>query len=298
MIEDELRTLLQDRSARGPDNPGRTAEVRSRVRRTRRRRVGAGVLCLAGLAVVGVLSAGAMARLHTLPPALPVAPPLFDREVQPTIAGFEVLATGLLNAPRTFGARPIGDGRPYLLAVHCQRPGILTVTGTDRVAWSIDCRTAVGAAYEGAVRLTAAQGHALLATAAGSGVTPADNLLAEPHGGGTWAFAVLAAGLPDWLPVGDAGRPAALDGRQHPAGGTFRLIPQDSKVVVHTSCAVGVILTFRTTGGRFLASGNCSAGFVFDLAAVAGPGAPPGEPVSLVVQRSGRDTDQWQVLSY
>jgi hypothetical protein len=93
-----------------------------------------------------------------------------------------------------------------------------------------------------------------------------------------------------------------LDGRKHPSGGTFSVKPDGDKVNFQAVCVDGVVLSVRTVSGRLLASRTCSSGgnpindvlrFEVRLSDVTGPGAGPADPVTLMVERTGLDTDQW-----
>ncbi|HVQ94070.1 MAG TPA: hypothetical protein VMU51_23730 [Mycobacteriales bacterium] len=299
-IEDDVRTLLADSVSTSPDNPERVAAVRGRVAGIRRRRVAGLAGGLAALTAIGVLGAGPVARLsHPDPrPSALAAPPYFDRSgVEPVVSGYEPLASGLLNGePRRFGALWAPDGRSYLLVVHCAEPGILTVTNQNGLTYQVPCYTKVGDGYEGALALTSVEGTVLLQgylTETG----PISNLTVEPGTAGLWAFGLLVASGPNWLPMADVWRTNRYNGWERAATGTFTVTPVRGQVSWTAECVDGVVLTFRTAAGALLASAGCtgSIDFHFSLAEAAGPGARDGRPVRITVQRTGRDTNQWLI---
>jgi hypothetical protein len=301
-IEDAVRTLLAERVTAGPDNPERVAAVHDRVGGIRRRRAAGLAAGLAAVAAVGVLGTGPVSRLvrtDPRPAALPAAPPFFDPTgSEPAVAGYETIAAGLLNGqPRRFWALLAPDGRPYLLVVHCAEAGTLTVTGVNGAVRRVPCFTRVGDGYEGAVSLTGVEGTVLLQGFGQVNATVGWNLSAEPSSPGVWAFGVLAAGEPNWLPQADVEGPSRYRGWEQPATGTFTVTPAHGQVSWTAACVDGVMLTFRTAAGALLDKAGCtgSIDFHFPLAEVAGPDAPADRPVRITVEKAGRDTNQWLI---
>jgi hypothetical protein len=301
-IEDAVRALLAGRVADGPENPERVVAVRGRVAGIRRRRV-AGLVCgLAVLTAIGLLGAGPLTRLADTDPrpaAPPMAPPYFDPTgTQPAVAGYETLDSGLLNGqPRRFWALWSPDGRPYLLVARCARAGTLTVTGTSGAVRQVPCSTKVSDGYEGALALTGLEGTVLLQSFGGSDGAGSGNLIVTPGGPGLWAFGILAASEPDWLPRGDVFASTRYRGWEQPATGTFTVTPKDGQVSWTAECVDGVVLTFRSAAGALLATAGCTGSIDFHvpLAEAAGPDAPADRPVRITVEKTGRDTNQWLI---
>jgi D-serine deaminase-like pyridoxal phosphate-dependent protein len=110
--------------------------------------------------------------------------------------------------------------------------------------------------------------------------------------------------LPDLAPD----QTPLLNGRRHPAGGAVMVsVPAgsaDAAFVINGQCVDGLVLTFRT-GRGVLGSVTCSpeATRYGDLhltvrsQTAAGLGIRAGDRIKLIVERSGRDTDQWRILS-
>ena len=203
-MEDRVRFELHDRAATGaPHRPDRVAEVRSRVRAIRRRRLGTATACLIAVLVGGAIAARPSARGQSLPPTVP-GPPYFDEGGAPNVRGWENLldTPTLINGSRQASAGVILDTVPdhgntvrYLLVVDCENPGVLDITGPTGVRLDLDCRHRVGRSWEGPRGLTYARAVALLGRDK-HGLPIGDLRLDTGGVPGTWAFAMLQPARP------------------------------------------------------------------------------------------------------
>jgi hypothetical protein len=301
-LDENIRTVLQDRVLAGPDNPARTTQIHARLGRIRRRRAATalGVALTLGGGLFAVALLPAQDRSSSL--AVP-RPPYFDgvRPIDP--AGYQYIGGIDFTQPR--GILVVGHGhRPALLAAHCQRAGVLQVRASSGSS-DVPCNIRVGGGYEGAVLLRTDDAAGFLAMSP----TGLDNLQLQANSSGNWEFAVFEAILPDRLqPYSPNTRPL-LDGTEHPGGGVFTL---DVTAVLGSrrgdwsflvECVEGIRLVFRTAGQE-LATATCSpenaknTGDVLALVSArrsADLGLRSGQRIEVTVERSGRASDQWRV---
>jgi hypothetical protein len=301
-VEDDLRALLHDRATDDPTNPSRTAEVRSRVRRVRRRRTGAVAACLALVAGGGLLSASQLTEGEPARPAGVPAPPYY--------AGYRPLAQPgypFALSPIEFdAARGITyyhHGRyPLLLVVRCTRAGVLQVTVYRQPLADVPCRSRVGDHYEGAASVGGDEAHRMLIPRRGG---EPENVGLAPSSQGEWAFAIVEARL-----ITLVTDEVWLDGSEHPAGGQRPLtVPADRPGVaglfsLRVECTAGVRLTFRVPAG-VLGTAVCEPSTI-DREDMVYVGVPPevfgrlhlrpGSTVMLTVVPDDRERNEWRVL--
>lgn len=314
MIEDELRSLLTARAEGLPDNPGRTAAVRSRITGIRRRRIAGTALGLVLVALAGLAVLRLPGTNESLPPGVP-APPWFDDLGRPTVPGY----TDVRTARDFIGPQEhlvvAGWGAAYsrlLIVARCQRPGTGTVRRAGGPRFEVDCSRRVGDHFEGIAALDPGKSAALF-----DGSRGGPDIFFGPGSAGDWVIALLHANAPDSLPPHtDRGAPLLADGTRAPAGTTVPItIPQarapeagertDIAMGLVVECVAGVQLTFAVpTGvlgiatcdplGRELRNGKLAVYVSKDrLAAL---GLRPGDRVPLTIRSVRLQTDQWRVF--
>lgn len=313
MIEDELRALLTDRAGEVPDNPARVAEVRSRVRRTKRRRTTGTALGLVLLALAGF----GLTRLPGSPDALPTGVPpgpwfTQNGKLEP-IPGWnpDDLVVRLTGPERRFA--PVAVNRPLrrLVLVRCTEPGPLDVRNLapGGPGLRVECSRPAGDRFEGAAVVEPEVAVRLWALTPGP-----ENVEYVPGSTGEWQLAVLDAIAPDRLPPWESPDRLLLDGATDPAGGTVTVtIPTyrialglGSHFTVQAECVEGVRLTLTARGGtlgevRCDQDGGLQRGFVSSIVqkgTLDRLGLRPGDRVSLTVRSTGRQTDQWRLVSF
>ena len=310
MIENELRSLLTDRAASVRDNPTRVAEVRSRVRTTRRRRGVGAALVLVVLAVAGAVLTQLPGRPDALPPAdrnLP-APPYFSGEV-PRVPGYSFTTVRPISGPEDYLV--IVSGSPpvrHLIVVRCPRPGSLVVRNTNGASMTVPCDKSVADHAEGAAMLGPGEADRLFAQSSDT-----SNVRFEPSGRGNWVVGVLEASAPDELPplASEPERPV-VNGVDHPDGKatvTFTVPnpPANSDppygFSISADCLQGVRLELTVPGGSLpdlvcdAAHGQTRGGFGVEVTkvAMAGLGLRVGDRVTLTIRSVGAHRDQWRL---
>lgn len=306
MIEDELRTLLRSRVAAPPDNPARTAQVRSRITTTNRRRAVGGALALVLVALAGLAVLRLPGTNESLPPGVP-APPYFDGD-RPAVPGYVEAGNDL--RPEGFAVFVGDEHYRFLFVLRCARPESVTVRnagGGDPVA--VPCRIRVGDHFEGAAPVTADRSRTLFA------LNDRVNVRVERSAAGQPDLHLLRARLPDRL-TESAGDGYLLDGARTPAGATVDLVPARPQsdeppagpagFTLQVECVAGVRLTFTVPAGT-LGTVTCDPfAEPADPVAVGVPlrvsagdmrrlGLDYGRPVRLTVVRTGTETGQWRV---
>lgn len=317
MIEDELRALLTDRAGELPDNPTRVTEVRSRVRRTRRRRTAGAALSLVLLALAGF----GLTRLPGSPDALPTGVPpgpwfTENGRVAPIPGYSPIFFPRELSGPAdNFVQVGAGDFR-YLVVVRCQRAGELTMRNlVNGRTVEVDCSRRVGDHFEGAAVINPAEARTMLDDARG---LPSGNVRFEPGAPGQ-EVALLQSNDADRLSSRvSIGRPWLAEGTRTRQGTTVEITvpakagPDPSTVAmsVAVECVAGVRLVLSVPTGE-LGTVDCDPTrnpdreitamrdgkvqiFVADQE-LARLGLRAGDRVPLTIRSVGRDTDQWRV---
>jgi hypothetical protein len=189
----------------------------------------------------------------------------------------------------------------------CLRAGVLRVSTPAGVVGDVRCGAWVGGHYEGALAVSSVDGERLFVPAERS----ADPVRVDPDGvGDRWAVVILRRGLPDRLPPLGAGMRPRVQGPRTPDGASFqvsalRLRMGDRRPLhIDVQCVEGVTLTFSGPSG-VLATAHCEPdqyiNGVYSIEVPADLVLPqldvPRHGFIVTVRRSGRDTDQWRVLS-
>jgi hypothetical protein len=306
VIEDELRSLLTERAEAVPDNPTRSAEVRSRIAATRRRRVAGTALGLVLLALAGLAVLRLPGTNESLPPGVP-APPWFSDTGEVTVPGYSFSATSREQTGPWEGRLAPPLGFRQLVVARCDRRGDITVRNLAGPSLPVRCSHRVGDHYEGIAALDAGQAGEVLAL---SGIDPegGPNVSVEPARSDRWLLTVLTANAPDGdLPPPP--RPSArllADGSRTPTGTTVDVTMPRADLTLAVQCAAGVRLAFSVPTGPLgtiecdpLRPNHMSAGMVslnVRRAQLARLGLQPGERVALTVQTSGPNSDQWRLF--
>jgi hypothetical protein len=311
VIEDELRSLLTERAGTLPDNPTRSAEVRSRIAGIRRRRIAGAALGLVLLAVAGLAVLRLPGPNESLPPGVP-APPYFDNFGRPVVPGYSIeLVPTELTGPndRLVPAGP-GDFR-YLVVMRCAQPSGLTLRNlvNDR-SIEVDCSQPVGDHFEGAAAIDSAAARLLLEEG-----PEASNVRFEPGGPGQQAT-LLKSHDPDRLSRwSDPGSRPLAEGTRTQAGTTVPItVPParagNAAMSLTTECVAGVRLDFSVPTGA-LGTADCDptrttaiwpdmldgrVQVLVGSANLSRLGLRPGQRVPLTIRSVGRDTDQWRVF--
>ena len=317
MIEEELRSLLTERADAVPDNPIRSAEVRSRIGVLRRRRVAGAAFGLVLVVLAGLLVIRFPGSNESLPPGVP-APPYFDDIGRPAVPGYEFHSPWELDGPHEdLLTLPARDGFRSLIVARCERSGSVLVRNLAGPRFEVDCARRVGDGFEGATQLTPEQTQALAVSGPPALYPSGFNVAMEPRSQGRWLVAVLLANAPDRLPPHtDAGSRLLAEGTRTRAGTTVEITVPPARVPdagerieiamgFVTECVAGVRLTFAVpTGG--LGTADCDplgkemtsgrVGTDVTKQQLAALGLRPGDRVALTIRSVGRDTDQWRVF--
>lgn len=315
MIEDELRALLTDRAGELPDNPTRVTEVRSRVRTTRRRRTAGAALSLVLLALAGF----GLTRLPGSPDALPTGVPpgpwfTENGRVAP-IPGYTYADMVQLTGPDQRFSLSSGQPLRRLVVVRCAERGTLDMRnlGPGGPTLRVDCSRPAGDAFEGAAILEPDAVERLWAQVSGPSI---ENIGYVPSSAGQWFVVFLDAIAPERLPPWDSPERLLLDGANGPAGGTVTVTIPKYRIALgvgsHFSpsaqCVEGVRLTLTARGGPFgelrcdqdsgLQRGWVSTDSTdVQKSTLDRLGLRPGDRVALTVRSTGRQTDQWRLVS-
>lgn len=303
MIENDLRALLADRLAGLPDNPTRVADVRSRVRRTKRRRTAGAALSLVLLALAGL----GLTRLPGRPEALPTgapAGPYFaaDGTIGP-VPGYAGRLPFSFREDAVWGAGAPAPGLRRVVVARCSSPADLTLRNRSGGGpeLTLRCRVPVSGHYEGALPIEPDLAGQLFAEAGA-------NVEVGPSSPGDWTVGVLDTLYPERLTAADLSG-ALLSGFDSPAGGRIPLIVPGNvefsrRLIIAVRCVRDVRLAF-SVAGRPLAVATCddtqdgNVGVVVaDVpdAVLGGLGIRPGQRIVMDVRSTGRQTDQWAVL--
>lgn len=309
MIEEELRSLLAERSEDVPDNPGRAVEVRTRIGTLRRLRVAGAAVGLVLVVVAGVLVTRLPAPNQSLPPGVP-APPWFDDLGRGgRLPGFQVeVVDRPLDGPTPVVHYSAANRfHEVLLLAWCERPGDLTVRNpTSGSTEVIRCRIPVGGHHEGALLLPPERARPL----GESGRGQVENIVVEPGSAGRWYFSIAEATLPTRLTTG-VGEVLA-EGPRTPRGTTVSVtvpveppgpdVPPGYGLSVSAECVEGVELAVSIRGAE-LGTISCRRdvdppppGFQVSEARLQELGIRRGDRVALTIRSVGRDTDQWRVF--
>jgi hypothetical protein len=300
VIEDELRSLLTERAGGVPDNPTRSAEIHSRIRTFRRRRIAGAALSLVLVVLASVLVVRWPGSNESLPPAVP-APPYFTAAGVP---GYSSLAAPV-ELDRAFDrllTTEPGDFR-YLVVARCVRVGKLTVRNlvTGR-SLEVSCERPVSDHFEGAAGFDAAAAEALLAQGSDAG-----NVRFEPGADGQ-EVAVLMSNAPDRLRPDPGYRPLAA-GKDATVEITIPGVrgPQGYDALdLSIECVAGVRIAFSVPAGplgtadcdplrrNHMVGGRVSVGV--SRAELDRLRLRTGQRVPLTIRSVGRDTDQWRVF--
>lgn len=309
MIEDDLRSLLTERAGGLPDNPGRSAEIRSRITATRRRRVAGAALGLVLLALASLLVVRFPGTNESLPPGVP-APPYFDG-IYPRVAGYstEVGPVGPIDLDRPeerYVPAVRGDFR-YLVVARCARRGVLTFRNlVNDQSREVDCSQPVGDHFEGAAAIDPAAARTLLAT--GSEVS---NVRFEPGAAGQEASLLMSNAADRLRPWSDPRSPPLAQG----ADTTVEIVipgyrgtkPDGTDSLALTvECVAGVRIEFSVPTGP-LGTADCDPRadtMLHGMVAVGVTraeldrlGLRTGQRVPLTIRSVGRETDQWRVFT-
>jgi hypothetical protein len=310
VIEEELRSLLTERAEAVPDNPTRSAEVRSRIGTLRRLRVAGVAAGLVLVALASLLVIRFPGANESLPPGVP-SPPYFNDFGRPVVPGYSIeLVPMELTGPydRLVRAGP-GDFR-YLVVMRCERPSGLTFRNlvNDR-SIEVDCSQPVGDHFEGAAAIDSAAARPLLEEG-----PEASNVRFEPGAPGQEAT-LLKSHDPDRLSRwSDPGSRPLAEGTRTRAGATVPITVPPARAGIATmslttECVAGVRLDFSVPTGA-LGTADCDptrTAIVPDMldgrvqvflssANLSRLGLRPGQRVPLTIRSVGRDTDQWRVL--
>jgi hypothetical protein len=309
VIEEELRSLLTERAEAVPDNPTRSAEVRSRIGTLRRRRVAGVAAGLVLVALASLLVIRFPGSNESLPPGVP-APPYFDdlgRVRQ--LPGFqpEVVGRPLDGPTPVMHYSAANRFHEVLLLAWCERPGDLTVRNpTSGSTEVVRCRIPVGGHHEGALLLPPERARPL----GESGRDQVENIVVEPGSAGRWYFGIAEATLPTRLTTG-VGEVLA-EGPRTPRGTTVSVtvpveppgpdVPPGFGFSVSAECVEGVELAVSIRGAE-LGTISCRRdvdppppGFQVSEARLQELGIRRGDRVPLTIRSVGRDSDQWRVF--
>jgi hypothetical protein len=306
-IEDRLRIMLRDRVAAPPANPARRVQVRRRIAATRRRTAG-NAIALVVAAVAGLLIVTRLPiRTEPLPPGVPQPPPYFTTFGQANVVGYYWTAEATSDLPAGPVVATRDQFRPFLLVAWCSRAGVLRVSTSVDGVGDVRCGTRVGGHYEGALPVSSADGERLFVPAGRSAEPPR----VDPDGvGDRWAVVVLRRGLPDRLPRLAPGMRPPAQGPLTPDGTSFQVSALRTRtgdgrpLHIDVQCVEGVTLTFSGPS-RVLATAHCEPDqYINGVYSIEVPAKlvrsqldVPRHPFIVTVRRSGRDTDQWRVLS-
>jgi hypothetical protein len=315
VIEDELRSLLTERAGALPDNPARSAEVRSRITGIRRRRIAGTALGLVLLALAGLALLRLPGTNESLPPGVP-APPWFDDLGHPTVPGYSEVRSGRDLIEPQEHLIVAGYGAAYsrhLIVARCRRPAVGTVRNNNGPQFGVDCSRRVDDHFEGVAALEPGQAGMLLEDLPRGG----PNVWFEPGSDGGWVIAILRSNAPESLPPHtDRGSPLLADGARTRAGTTVEITVPPARVPdagerieiamgFVTDCVAGVRLTFTVPTGE-LGTANCDplgkemndgkVGTYVTKQQLAALDLRPGDRVAVTIRSVGRDTDQWRVF--
>jgi hypothetical protein len=312
VIEDELRSLLTERADGVPDNPARSAEIHSRIRTFRRRRIAGTALGLVLLALASLLVLRLPGANESLPPGVP-APPYFDDIGRPAVPGYTAVShTYDLTAPLEDIIPGRGDGYSrHLIVARCEKTGVGTVRNLAGPYVTVDCSRRVGDHFEGVAVVDPAQAKELLAEGPSKPYPSGLNVRVEPGSPGRWVVAILQSNAPESLPPwSDPGSRPLVEGPHTPDGTTVEItVPARGGVGVTVECVAGVRLDFSVPTGA-LGTADCDPTRtvlpalpdmldgrvqIFLGANLARLGLRPGQRVPLTIRSVGRDTDQWRV---
>jgi hypothetical protein len=298
VIEDELRTLLAERAGTAGEHPGRVAQVRSRVRRTRRRRAAGAALGLALLAGTGIGLTRLPDPATTLPAGAP-AGPYFAADGRPeSVAGYRGSSYFAFSGDAAWSASINFTALSHVVVARCDHPGDLGLSGLGGQL-RLSCRTPVEGHYEGA--LTVVPEKAVMFTRSATG----GNVRVRPGSPGRWAVGLLQPLFPDRLSRAEVAG-ADLTGFADPAGGRVSAVvpgPVEQGLSVRVTCVRGVRLEL-TVAGRELGVARCedaavdvygNVSLTVRAPALRELGLRPGGPVTVDVRSTGRRTAEWAV---